>query len=374
MLKKFAEDLKFYREKIGKTLFDIANETRIHISNLERMENGDFNFLPQPYIRAFLRQYIKCLGLDEKEALYSFDLAKSGRYQSKYISEKTADEKIPTELFDKSLVKENLEKKSLQDITESDESNFLLSKPVEIEKAENLSELSRKFKQEEQKKYSSSKKVEMESTAPENDYSGKIALPSKDSISISTSALKTIGIVFVVLLLLVAVYLLVTQVFLTGSGKSKFEIVRQNFDDVVKESERKILGKRSDEEIADSLNKAQLIKDSIKRALNDSITLDIKGINRGVIYITIDSILEKNVDKETFNKDYTGTWKAKKCFYITSANTDTFEAYINGKKLNFKEKTVKLQKITSEGIADQETVKIKKKKPVTTDSSNIKIR
>ena len=81
MLKKFAEDLKAYRESKKISLLDIAHETRIHISNLEKLESGDFGFLPQPYIRAFLKQYIRSLGLDDKETLYNFDLAKSGRYQ-----------------------------------------------------------------------------------------------------------------------------------------------------------------------------------------------------------------------------------------------------------------------------------------------------
>ena len=374
MLKKFAEDLKSYREKKGKTLFDIAHETRIHISNLEKMENGDFNFLPQPYVRAFLKQYIKCLRLNEAEMLYNFDLAKSGKYQSLQIEEKPEITKSSETAIDKSLTKETFEKKPLIEKEPSiekhpkkesqDFGNFF-----EEKKSEKSSEEKTHIESKEPIKYSSSKKIEMDSSSPVNDYSGNIALPGKGSSRISPSFFKTIGIVLVVLLLVVAVYLLVTQVFLNDSGKSKLEIVRQNFDDVVKESEKKILGKRSDEEIADSLNKARLFADSIKRIQNDSITLDVVGLDKGVIYVTTDTLLANNFDKEIYGKDYKGTWKAKKCFYITSGNTDSFEIYLNGKKLEFNDKKIKLQKITKEGIST-EVIKIKKPKPVVKDSSD----
>ena len=367
MLKKFAEDLKSYREKKGKTLFDIAHETRIHISNLEKMESGDFSFLPQPYIRAFLKQYIKCLRLNEAEMLYNFDLAKSGKYQSMPVQEKPEIKKSSEPTIDKSLTKETDEKKSDEEKPPKDESQGL-GNLFEDKKTEKPSEEITQTETKEPVKYSTSKKVEMDSSSPVNDYSGNIASPDKGSVFIPSSVFKTIGIIFVVLLLLVAVYLLVTQVFLTDSGKSKLEIVRQNFDDVVKESEKKILGKRSDEEIADSLNKARLILDSIKRVQNDSITLDVVGLDKGVIYITTDTVLESNFDKESFGKDYKGTWKAKKSFFITSGNTDSFEAYLNGKKLEFADKKIKLQKITREGISS-EVIKIKKPKPVVKDTS-----
>ncbi len=375
MLKKFGEDLKNYREKKGKTLFDIAHETRIHISNLEKMENGDFNFLPQPYVRAFLKQYIKSLRLNEAEMLYNFDLPKSGKYQSLQVEDKSEITQSSEIAIDKSLTKETIEKEHVVEKEpaikkhETEElQNF--GNIFEEKKYKNPTEGKKYDESKEPIKYSSSKKVEMDSSSPVNDYSGNIALPGKGQPRISPSFFKTIGIVLVVLLLVVAVYLLVTQVFLTDSGKSKLEIVRQNFDDVVKESEKKILGKRSDEEIADSLNKARLFADSIKRNQNDSITLNVVGLDKGVIYVTTDTLLDKNIDKETYGKEYKGTWKAKKCFYITSVNTDSFEAYLNGKKLEFNDKKIKLLKITREGIS-KEVIKIKKPKPVVKDSSEV---
>ena len=146
------------------------------------------------------------------------------------------------------------------------------------------------------------------------------------------------------------IYLLVTTVFITGTSKSKFDIVRQNFDTVVKENEKKILGKRSKEEIEDSIKRVQYIQDSIKKVLSDSLSLEIKCLKRGYISVIVDSISYDNMYKESFDKDYKGTWKARKYFWITSNNTTTFELFLNGKKLDIKDTKVRYLKITREGI------------------------
>lgn len=347
MLKKFAEDLKAYREKKKISLLHIANETRIHISNLEKIENGDFEFLPPPYMRAFLKQYIKSLGLDEKETLYNFDLAKSGRYQP--ISE--SDE-----------LKEVIEKKEEKTEVLKNGNN----EPKEPEKVESIETLfeekvpvaqQKPVKPKEKKKQvqvSPVKKIEVEKF---NSYTEKQEMniqPQKKTINFSPSIFKSLGILAVVLLMGYGIYLLVTTVFITGTSKSKFDIVRQNFDTVVKENEKKILGKRSKEEIEDSIRKVQNIQDSIKRVLNDSITLDIKCLKKGYISVIVDSIAYDNMYKETFDKDYKGTWKARKFFWITSNNTTTFELYLNGKKLDIKDTKVKYLKIGREGIINSE--------------------
>lgn len=344
MLKKFASDLKAYREKKKISLLHIANETRIHISNLERIENGEFNFMPPPYIRAFLKQYIKSLGLDEKEMLYNFDLAKSGRYQPIAESEEKNDEatedKEEAPEKDKAEIKKEENKK---DEVETLETLFEEKVPVSGTKT---------IKQKEKKPVHSQhvKKIEVERGTSFTEAPEIIKQPQKKSVSISPSIFKSLGFLAVILLMGYGIYLLVTTVFITGSSKTKLDIVRQNFDTVVKENEKKILGKRSKEEIEDSIRKAQYIQDSIKRSLNDSITLEIKCLKKGYITVIVDSISYENMYKESFDKDYKGAWKAKKYFWVTSANTTTFELYLNGKKLDIKDTKVKYLKISRDGI------------------------
>lgn len=79
MLKQFAEELKAAREKVGISLQQIAAKTRIDIKFLKALENGDFHFLPELYVKAFIKQYSKVIGLDEQEILYKFNIAKGGK-------------------------------------------------------------------------------------------------------------------------------------------------------------------------------------------------------------------------------------------------------------------------------------------------------
>jgi len=351
MLKKYAEDLKLFRESKKITLLQIANETKIHISNLERIENGDFNFMPQPYIRAFLKQYIRCLGLDEKETLYNFDLAKSGKYQpqagelrerekeEKKIIEPAAEERPKEEenIIPEPEEKTESEKETMESLFEAKEPES----PVKKVKANGR----KKFMPPQPVK-----KIEVEKNSSFTEEPEIKKPPQKKSISFSPSIFKSLGIIALVALMGYGIYLLVTTVFLTGTSKSKYDIVRQNFDTVVKENEKKILGKRSKEEIEDSIKLAQHVQDSIKKAANDSLTLEIKCLKKGYISVIIDSIAYNNMSKESFDKDYSGSWKAKKYFYVTSNNTEAFNLFLNGKKLDIKETKIKYLKIGREGI------------------------
>lgn len=79
MLNKFAEELKTARIKNELTLQQIANKTRIDLKFLEAFENGNFNFLPDLYIRAFIKEYSRIVGLDDQVMLKKFDAAKKGK-------------------------------------------------------------------------------------------------------------------------------------------------------------------------------------------------------------------------------------------------------------------------------------------------------
>jgi cytoskeletal protein RodZ len=82
MLKKFTNELKQQREKAGITLQNVAAKTRIDIKFLEALEDGNFNFLPDIYVKAFIKQYAKVVGLDEEETLQSYILAKEGKQET----------------------------------------------------------------------------------------------------------------------------------------------------------------------------------------------------------------------------------------------------------------------------------------------------
>ncbi len=74
-MKQFAEELHQARVASGVTLSDISSSKLINIQYLEEMEKGNFSFVPQTYIRAFVREYASCIGLDPHETLRRYDAA-----------------------------------------------------------------------------------------------------------------------------------------------------------------------------------------------------------------------------------------------------------------------------------------------------------
>jgi Helix-turn-helix domain/RodZ C-terminal domain len=74
-MKHFAEELHQARVAGGVTLADIAASKLISVAYLEEMERGNFTFVPQTYIRAFVREYASSIGLDPDETLRRYDEA-----------------------------------------------------------------------------------------------------------------------------------------------------------------------------------------------------------------------------------------------------------------------------------------------------------
>lgn len=72
-MQQFGQYLKSEREKRGVRLEEIASSTKIHIQNLNLMEEDRWKELPQePFIRGFISAYARYLGLDNKETLKLF--------------------------------------------------------------------------------------------------------------------------------------------------------------------------------------------------------------------------------------------------------------------------------------------------------------
>ncbi len=72
-LEQFGEELAQARSAKGISLLDISAETRINLKFLEAIEHGQFQILPQTYVRAFLREYALGISLDPNEVLQKYD-------------------------------------------------------------------------------------------------------------------------------------------------------------------------------------------------------------------------------------------------------------------------------------------------------------
>lgn len=79
MLDRFAEQLRKARLKKGVSLQQIAAKTRIDFKFLEAIDNGNFGFLPDLYVKAFLKQYAKAIDLDEQETIKKYEDVIAGK-------------------------------------------------------------------------------------------------------------------------------------------------------------------------------------------------------------------------------------------------------------------------------------------------------
>lgn len=73
-MKEFGEYLRNERLAHGITLEEIERRTRIRRQHLIAIESGEFSRLPEPaYVKAFLKHYAHCVGLDAKAVLEQYE-------------------------------------------------------------------------------------------------------------------------------------------------------------------------------------------------------------------------------------------------------------------------------------------------------------
>lgn len=97
MFDKFAEELRNARIKKGISLEQIAARTRIDIKFIEAIDTGNLSFLPELYVKAFIKQYARTVGLDEAETIQRYEDAKEGRFIEKGESKSLLEQKVGIE-------------------------------------------------------------------------------------------------------------------------------------------------------------------------------------------------------------------------------------------------------------------------------------
>lgn len=82
-MKPLHKELKDVRVEKRISLEDVFRETKIRVSFLEKIEAGDFSVVPEPFMRAFLREYAVVVGLDPDRVI--------SRYEGEEISIRDAE-------------------------------------------------------------------------------------------------------------------------------------------------------------------------------------------------------------------------------------------------------------------------------------------
>jgi cytoskeleton protein RodZ len=72
-MNEFADELRASREARHISLTEVSSATKIQLKYLRAMEEGDFTFLPRPYVRAFISDYAKAIQIDPAATLAKYE-------------------------------------------------------------------------------------------------------------------------------------------------------------------------------------------------------------------------------------------------------------------------------------------------------------
>lgn len=336
MLNKFAEDLKNFREKQGVSLLDIANETKLHSSIFEKLESGDFNFQPQTYIKAFLKQYAKIIKLDPVQVLKDYDLARAGKYIPKVVDkpverqvQKQADK--PVEEKPKEATKSFPE----DPVTETIEEVFVEKEEITVKPISQTSES--------KAEYSGPKKIQVEKESFIEQPKEKKGDFLKSFNSSDNSYFKYIGIVLLILAIAAGIYFSI-DLLLLDKGSNQ-EIVKQtNFDSIVKENEKNI-SSSPDQKRIDSIKNAKEKQIAGEVDSEYKLTMKIVAKDDGKITVIPDDQSTKDIKTREFKKGDEIEFKAKSKFMISTGNSNAFTLSVNEKKIRFDKREVRRAKL-----------------------------
>ena len=110
---QFYKELKELRISKKISLEDLESKTKINIKYLKAIEEGDFNVLPSPYLRLFIRAYAIEIGGEADRALDQLDSFVGNTKPSMIAAIKKTD-KEDVELFDNSSILSLLEEQQQQ--------------------------------------------------------------------------------------------------------------------------------------------------------------------------------------------------------------------------------------------------------------------
>lgn len=307
MLKEFGHDLKILRESRGISLAEISAQTRINPKFLLNIEDGVFDFQPDTYIRAFLREYARCINENEHKILNDYEKAKSGFYarKSKGKADLMAEKKIKAE-------------------------GTVIQPRDEITYAEKTEE---KF---------SDKKISSESVATTLDQNRSYSSPPKSFFS-KTYTQKFILAIIIIFIVAGSVYLLF---FLNKTDNDHSSIKPQKFSETVDNYETKLKGKTQREE--------EKIMDTRQTVTDDSLILTIVAAKdvRIKVYIDENRVVEDLVPAKDSLK-----LKAKEGFRFSALANSSVELYLNSKRLkkpsSLTSTSIKNLMINKDGIVNE---------------------
>jgi transcriptional regulator with XRE-family HTH domain len=104
-MKEIGQEIQQARLEKGITLEEIAARSRIQVSHLQKIENGQLDFLPRPYVVAFVKTFAQIVGLNGealigrwREQEQAESLRRQEQQRPKAVATKAKNRRLPTAL------------------------------------------------------------------------------------------------------------------------------------------------------------------------------------------------------------------------------------------------------------------------------------
>tara|TARA_B100002052_G_scaffold284518_1_gene296489 strand:+ start:1230 stop:2192 length:963 start_codon:yes stop_codon:yes gene_type:complete len=130
----FFEELKDLRKSKDVKLIDISNSTKINIKYLEAIENGNFDALPNIYIRLFIRTYCEFLLIDSDEVLNKYE--QHTNIKSKKFIKKTVSKEVKQQT--PNFMKINKDEKNSQEKTKEPQTDLFKKTIISTKKTNKI--------------------------------------------------------------------------------------------------------------------------------------------------------------------------------------------------------------------------------------------
>lgn len=284
MLKEFGKDLKALREAQNITIAEISAQTRINIKFLNLMESGIFNFQPETYIRAFLKEYARCIGVNENVILTDYEKAKSGFYLPKSKKKENASLTIKP-------VTETPPAGAEPDSKETEEKSTVEEKKTVSKKDDWPPPEIRKRERDDEKKEFSNRNL-----------------------------IQKILLILLIIIIVIGIIYLIDYLSSPGDENTS-NIKPKSFSEMSEDYENKIKGMKK----ADSNN---VKEDSSNVIAGDSLELGVVTSKDVRIKVYID---EKRMFEEVIPAKDTIFISAKKQFRFSATGNSSIDLYLNGK-------------------------------------------
>ena len=94
-MREFASELRAHRESSGMSFEELFERTRINPDYLRAIESGNFDILPEVYVRLFVKKYAQEVGLDVEETLAKYEKNRPFKETTQVVPSRVRERSLP---------------------------------------------------------------------------------------------------------------------------------------------------------------------------------------------------------------------------------------------------------------------------------------